>query len=94
MLMVVEHDTGFLSSGIGTENYQTISRSEVEEMLKRNRIHSGFVRRKLYSAEEFLQSGGEQVIITTLRKLSSTLIKESGLWIESDSPNLDLSNYY
>ena len=94
MLMVVEHDTGFLSSGIGTENYQTISRSEVEEMLKRNGIHSGFVRRKLYSAEEFLQSGGEQVIITTLRKLSSTLIKESGLWIESDSPNLDLSNYY
>ena len=93
MLIVVEHDTGFLSSGIGTENYQTIPRAEIEEMLEGNQIHSGFVRRKLYSAEEFLQNGGEQVIITTLRRLSSTLIKESGLWIEAENPKFELANY-
>jgi carbamate kinase len=94
MLMVVEKDIEFLSSGIGTENYQTFSRSKLEKLLTGNKIHSGFVSRKLNSAEEFLQNGGEQVIITTLRKLSSTLKKESGLWIGADNPILDLSNYY
>ena len=94
MLMVVEKDHGFLSAGIGTENYQTISRSKLEEMLAGDMIQSGFVRRKLHSAVEFLQSGGDQVIITTLRKLPATLKKESGLWIETDNPYLDLSNQY
>lgn len=94
MLMVVEHDSGFLSAGIGTENYQSISRNQLEEMLKSNKIQSGFVRRKFSSAEEFLKSGGDQVIITTLRKLPATLIKESGLWIESDSPKFDISKHY
>jgi carbamate kinase len=93
MLMVVQHDSGFLSSGIGTENYQTIPRAEIEEMLEGNQIQSGFVRRKLDSAKEFLQNGGEQVIITTLRKLSSTLINESGLWIEAENPKFELANY-
>ena len=93
MLMVVQHATGFLSSGIGTQNYHSISHSVLEEILASNKIHSGFVHRKLSSAVQFLQSGGEQVIITTLRKLSSTLNKGSGLWIGVDNPDLDLSNY-
>ncbi|MGB3700857.1 MAG: hypothetical protein WA997_06265 [Anaerolineales bacterium] len=93
MLMVVEHDSGFLSAGIGTGNYQSISRSQLEQMLTSNKIQSGFVRRKLSSAKEHLQSGGDQVIITTLRRLPATLKKESGLWIEADNPKLDLLHY-
>ena len=93
MLMVVEHDSGFLSAGIGSGNYQSISRSQLEEMLTSNKIQSGFVRRKLSSAKEHLQSGGDQVIITTLRKLPGALKKESGLWIEADNPKLDLLHY-
>ena len=93
MLMVVEHDTGFLAAGIGTGNYQSISRNQLEEMLTSNNIQSGFVHRKLSSAIGCLQSGGDQVIITTLRKLPATLKKESGLWIEADSPKFDLIDY-
>jgi carbamate kinase len=93
MLMVVEHDSGFLSAGIGTGNYQSISRSQLEEMLTSNKIQSGFVRRKLSSAKEHLQSGGDQVIITTLRKLPATFRKESGLWIEANSPKFDLLHF-
>jgi carbamate kinase len=93
MLMVIEHDTGFLSFGIGTQIYHSVSQSMLEEMLANDKIRSGFVHRKLSSAIQFLQSGGEQVIITTLRKLSSALLRESGLWIESEDPNFKLSNY-
>ena len=93
LLMVVEHDSGFISAGIGTGKYQTISQSQIEEMLMSNKIQSGFVRRKLSSAKEYLQSGGDQVVITTLRKLPATLKKESGLWIEADSSKFDLLHY-
>ena len=93
LLMVVEHDSGFISAGMGTGNYQTISQSQIEEMLMSNKIQSGFVRRKLSSAKEYLQSGGDQGVITTLRKLPATFKKESGLWIEADSSKFDLLHY-
>jgi carbamate kinase len=94
MLIVVQHDSGFLSFGIGTQTYQSISQKNLEELLESDKIQSGFVYRKLSSAVQFLQNDGEQVIITTLTKLSSTLMKESGLWIEAGNSTLILSDYF
>jgi carbamate kinase len=94
LLMVVQHDSGFLSSGIGTQSYQSLSQGKLENLLLNDTIQSGFVHRKLTSALQFLQNDGEQVIITTLRRLSSALSKESGLWIEADNQHFDLSNYF
>jgi carbamate kinase len=94
MLIVVEHDSGFLSFGIGTQTYQSISQKNLEELLESDKIQSGFVYRKLSSAVQFLQNDGEQVIITTLTKLSSTLMKESGLWIEAENSTSILSDYF
>jgi carbamate kinase len=94
MLIVVEHDSGFLSLGLGTQAYKSISQRNLEEVLQSNKIQSGFVYRKLSSAIQFLQNDGEQVIVTTLPKLSSTLMKESGLWIEAENPTFQLSNYF
>ena len=93
MLIIVDHDSGFLSSGIGTQIYKSITQIELRELIESDKIHSGYVLRKLSSAIQFLQNDGEQVIITTLSKLSSPMLKESGLWIEAESPTFELSDY-
>ena len=94
LLIVVENDHKFISSGMGTENFRQLSREELGELLASSAISSNMVSRKLNSAIGYLQSGGEQVIITTLDKLPSTLNKQSGLWIGVDNPSLDLSKYF
>jgi len=94
LLMVVENDIKFITSGVGTENYRQLSLEELEETIASSTIYSNMVSRKLHSAKEYLQSGGEQVIITTLDKISSTLEKKSGLWIGVNNMSIDLSKYY
>ena len=88
MLMIVEKDDKFLLSRLSVEENNHLSPQEVEEILAGNRLSSNMVRAKLQAAAKFLGSGGEQVIITTLRKLPSTLAKESGLRIGIASPFL------
>ncbi len=90
MLMIVEKDDKFVLSRLSIEERNDLSLPEVEEILAGNKLHSNMVRAKLQAAAKFLESGGEQVIITTLRKLSSTLAKESGLRIGVASPTLEL----
>ncbi len=89
MLMVVEKDDKFLLSRLTVEENHHLSLPEVEEILAGNTLSSGMVRSKLQAAAKFLGSGGEQVIITTLRKLPSTLAKESGLRIGVANPTLE-----
>jgi len=94
LLMVIENDHKFLSSGISTNNFRHLNLGELQEILASNILASNMVGRKLSSAKEFLQSGGEVVVISTSEKLSSTLMKESGLWIGIDNPTMDLSNFF
>ena len=42
------------------------------------------------AASQFLHAGGEQVIVTTLRKLSQTLDKQNGLRISSLEPSVEM----
>ncbi|MBL7163007.1 MAG: hypothetical protein ISS57_10405 [Anaerolineales bacterium] len=91
LLMIVEDDVKFVSSGIGINDYYPISRKELGKILEKNEISSNMVVRKMRSANAYLQGGGSQVVITTLEKLQTTLKKESGLWIGDDKPAVDLS---
>lgn len=93
LMVVIENDDKFISCGLGTVNYRQLSREELEEILAISTFKSNSVSRKLRSTKEYLQSGGEQVIITTMDKISSTLKKGSGLWIGVDNPSIDLSKY-
>jgi hypothetical protein len=45
----------------------------------------------LRAASDFLHTGGEQVILTTLRKLPETLANQSGLRIGSRNASIALS---
>jgi len=90
MLMIVENDHKFISSGVGTEDYRLLSLEELDNTIANSTFYSNMVSRKLHSAKEFLQSGGEQVVITTLDNLSSILDKKSGLWIGADKSIIDL----
>jgi carbamate kinase len=81
LLSIIESDSKFILSGLSTEIRSRISREEVDGILARDVIRSKSVQRILRAASRFLASGGEQVIITTLRKLPETLEKQSGLWI-------------
>ena len=89
LLMIIENDHKFISSGVGTENLRQMTPEELEDMIAKSTFYSDMVSRKLHSAREYLQSGGEQVVITTLENLSSTLNKKSGLWIGVDTPVMD-----
>jgi carbamate kinase len=91
LLMVIEDDTKFISSGLRINDYIQMSCSELEKTLNANTISSQMVKRKLNSAKDFLVGGGSQIVITTLEKLPSALIKESGLWISAENPAIDLS---
>jgi len=90
LLMIIENDHKFISSGVGTENFRQLAPEELEDLIAKSTFYSDMVSRKLHSAREYLQSGGEQVVITTLENLSSTLNKKSGLWIGVETPVMDI----
>ena len=91
LLMVVEDEAKFITSGIKIDEYSSISDQDLKKILHDNMISSDMVKRKLSSAHQHIQQGGGQVIITTLEKLSQTLKKESGLWISGKTPLKDLA---
>jgi len=93
LLMIIENDHKFISSGVGTENFRQLAPEELEDLIAKSTFYSDMVSRKLHSAREYLQSGGEQVVITTLENLSSTLNKKSGLWIGVETPVMDIFKY-
>jgi carbamate kinase len=90
LLMVIENDTKFVLSGLSTETTQDLSLAELDEILGRENIQSTTVLSKLKAASKFLHSGGEQVIITTLRKLPETLAGQNGLRVGSPVSTIEL----
>lgn len=90
LLMIIENDDKFILSRLSTETNRHMTLQEVEKLLASETFESNMVRAKLQASIKFLQSGGEQVIITTLRKLPSTLAKKSGLRIGAKHSRLDI----
>lgn len=81
LLCVIENDKKFALSGISTEGSNQITLEELDELLGHEMIRSSTVQKQLRAASEFLHTGGEQVIITTLRQLPDTLQNNTGLRI-------------
>ena len=88
LLMVIENDDKFVLSRLSTETNRHLSLQEVERLLEQETFEFNMVRAKLLASVKFLRGGGEQVIITTLRKLPATLARKSGLRI--GDPDADL----
>jgi len=82
LLCVIENDKKFALSGISTEGSNQITLEELDELLGHEMIRSSTVQKQLRAASEFLHTGGEQVIITTLRQLPDTLQNDRGLRIK------------
>ncbi len=89
LLMIIENDDKFILSRLSTESNRHMSLEEAERLLAQETFESNMVRAKLQASIKFLRGGGEQVIITTLRKLPSTLEKKSGLRIGATHSELD-----
>jgi len=81
LLSVIERDNKFILSGLTTEIRSCLSVEELDDIISQEAFRSKSVQRLLQAASKFLHTGGEQVVVTTLRKLDDTLRKESGLWI-------------
>jgi carbamate kinase len=81
LLSVIERDNKFILSGLSTEIRSRLSVEELDDIISQEAYRSKSVQRLLQAASKFLHTGGEQVVVTTLRKLGDTLRKESGLWI-------------
>lgn len=92
LLMVIEKDHKFILSGLSTESKNHLTLEELDKILKQGNFPSSTVQSKLDAAARFLHQGGEQVVITTLRKLPETLEKTSGLRIGSLTPSVDNFN--
>ena len=73
LLSIIETDDKFILSGLSTEGYTHISQHDLQNLLSRKSIRSRSVQRILRAANNFLSSGGEQVMITTIRKLPEAL---------------------
>ena len=90
LLSIIETDGKFILSGLSTEDHTHLSHAELKDLLKRKTIHSGSVQRILKAADKFLTTGGEQVLITTIRKLPDALEHKSGLRIGSLHSSVEL----
>ena len=90
LVSVIERDNKFILSGLSTEVLSRISLEELDDIIAQESFRSKSVQRLLKAASKFLHSGGEQVIVTTLRKLADTMRMESGLWIGSGDGSIEL----
>lgn len=90
LLMVIESDDKFALSRLSTERGHHLTAAELNALLAVETIGSNMVRAKLRAAANFLDSGGEQVIITTLRKLPLALKDEGGLRIGASGLSFQL----
>jgi carbamate kinase len=90
LLSIIENDNKFILSGLSTEIRSHLTQHDAEGILSNEAPRSKSVDRILKAASIFLSSGGEQVIITTLRKLPETLRRQSGLWIGPDETSVAL----
>lgn len=90
LLIIVDRDDKFNRSGLAMDGLNVIPLSKLDEILQRETIQSGMVESTLRSASEFLHKGGEQVMITSLSKLSGNLTNKRGLRIGSAHPSIRL----
>lgn len=90
LLMVIENDDKFALSRLSTERGHQLTADDLNRLLAVETIGSNMVRGKLKAAADFLNSGGELVIITTLRKLPVALRDEGGLRIGAAGSSLQL----
>jgi carbamate kinase len=88
LLMVIENDEKFILSGLTTEGTSHLDLDDLRAILQQAKFQSSGVLAKLQAACQFLEEGGEQVVITTLRKLPDVFAKHNGLRIGSLSPSV------
>ena len=81
LLMIIDRDEKFAMMGLSTEQKTDLPLPQLEAVLSSEPFTSQMVRGKLEAAADFLRGGGEQVIITTLRRLPAMLQGKAGLHI-------------
>jgi len=90
LVLIIDRDDKFILSGLITDSMNTLTVEELDQVLIRESIRSNTVRRSLRAAAEFLHSGGEQVMITSLSHLPDYLLSKRGLRIGARQPSIKL----
>ena len=85
LLMIIETDLKYLASNLSLHTARRLAPAELTQLLSSSAIESGSVRRQLTAAEQFLASGGQLALITTLPMLPAALLGESGLLLGDPS---------
>jgi carbamate kinase len=88
LLMIVDRDDKFIRSGLVMDRLNLISLSQLDDILQKETFQSGTVQGALRSASDFLHSGGEQVMISSLVNLTRNLVNKRGLRIGSPRPTV------
>jgi carbamate kinase len=90
LLRIVDREDKFYRAGLVMDGSNVISLEKLDSILRQNAIESSSVQSTLESASEFLHNGGEQVMITSLSRLSGNLSTKRGLRIGSAHSSIDL----
>jgi carbamate kinase len=90
LLRIVDREDKFYRTGLVMDESNVVPLDRLDAILQQNAIESASVRSTLESASEFLHHGGEQVMITSLSKLSGNLSNKRGLRIGSARSTIDL----
>jgi len=90
LLMIVDRDDKFIRSGLVMDRLNVVSLDRLDEIMRQETIQSGTVQSALHGASDFLHSGGEQVMISSLANLPKNLASQRGLRIGSTQPSVRL----
>ena len=79
LLMVIETDLKYLASNLSLHPPRHLNPDELHPIITSGAIESGSVRRQLSASDQFLASGGQLALISTLPMLPAALQGKSGL---------------
>jgi carbamate kinase len=89
LIMVIESDSKFMLSGLTIEGSDHLSRETLGKLLHDPTVQSNTVKRVLNAASQFLNQGGEQVVVTTVRSLPEVFYNGKGLRIGTLEPSIE-----
>lgn len=90
LLTIVDREDKFIRAGLTTDRLNVIPLEKLDKVLESDSITSSTVQTTLLAASDFLHNGGEQVMISSLARLSQNLALKRGLRIGTTQLPIEL----
>jgi carbamate kinase len=92
LILVIENEQKYIRAGLNPQKPMHISLAALTKLREDENIQSSTVKRSIRVAFDFINQGGEQVIITSLKTLPNIYDGKSGVRIGSLKTSIELFN--